>query len=244
MMNAVLVPAYNEATGIGDTLRCLAAQTDLGFRLLVVDNASTDGTADVVREFARTAPFPVEVIVEPEKGVGCAVDTGARHLIAQGVEWFARTDADCLPQPGWFAAARRAIDEGADLVCGAITARRDECGWPERLAFAAQVRLAAWFGRLRPGNRGPQFLSPYRMHAGNNMAVRSTVYLASGGWPRRGAPTDRQFLNAMRATTPAIVQARDMVSENSTRRLRAMGVIGTARWYLDKGAAGREEDPR
>lgn len=242
-MTAVLVPAHDEAAGIVATLECLAAQTDTDFTLLVVDNASTDHTADVVRAFAERAPFPVAVIEEPEKGVGFAADTGARWLIERGHEWFARTDADCLPRPDWFAAARRAIAD-ADLVCGAITARRDECGFVERLAFAVQVRLAALFGRWRPANRGPEFLSPYRMHAGNNMAVRAEAYLASGGWPRRGAPTDRQFLNRMRATTRRIVRARDMVSENSTRRIRAMGVIGTARWYLDHGARGRQEDPR
>ncbi len=243
-MAAVLIPAYNEATGIGATLEALARQTDVGFRLLVVDNASTDDTTAVVRAFAEDAPFPVEVVLEPEKGVGCAADTGARRLIADGEAWFARTDADCLPEPGWFAAARRAVEAGADLVCGRITARRDECGWWERALFAGQVRLAAWFGRWRPANRGPEYRSPYRMHAGNNMAVRAEAYVAAGGWPRRGAPTDRTFLNRMRATTPRIVQARDMVSANSTRRLRAMGAIGTARWYLGHGARGREEDPR
>ena len=239
----VLIPAFNESRGIAATLDALARQTCHEFQLVVVDNASTDDTADVVRRFATSAPFPVTVLAEPQKGVGCAADTGARWLISQGAPWFARTDADCLPRPEWFAHARDAIKD-ADLVCGAITARRDENGLPARLLFAAQVRLAAWFGQWRPSNRGPQFLTPYRMHAGNNMAVRAETYLASGGWLRRGAPTDRQFLNAMRATTPRIVQCRGMVSENSTRRLKAMGVVQTARWYLGQGAGGKEEDPR
>ena len=54
----VVAPAYNEAVGIGETLDALAGQTDLDFALVVVDNASTDGTADVVREFASRAPTP------------------------------------------------------------------------------------------------------------------------------------------------------------------------------------------
>jgi cellulose synthase/poly-beta-1,6-N-acetylglucosamine synthase-like glycosyltransferase len=52
----VVVPAYNEAAGIGATLDALSGQTDLDFTLVVVDNASTDDTAVVVREFAARAP--------------------------------------------------------------------------------------------------------------------------------------------------------------------------------------------
>ncbi|MEU8610373.1 glycosyltransferase family A protein, partial [Actinoplanes sp. NPDC048791] len=98
----VIVPAYNEAGRIGQTLAALAAQTDTDFELLVVDNGSADDTAAIARAFV--APFPVHVLIEPEKGVGCAVDTGFRHAIAAGATMLARTDADCLPRPGWLAA--------------------------------------------------------------------------------------------------------------------------------------------
>jgi len=47
--------------------------------------------------------------------------------------------------------------------------------------------------------------------------------------PRRPSPTDRTFLNRVRRTTSAIVHSRRMVVENSTRRLAAYGVVGTAR---------------
>lgn len=64
----VVVPAHEEEARLADTLRALAAQRDRDFTLLVVDNASTDGTGAVARAFAAAAPFPVEVIEEPEKG--------------------------------------------------------------------------------------------------------------------------------------------------------------------------------
>ena len=62
--------------------------------------------------------------------------------------------------------------------------------------------------------------------------------------PRRPSPTDRLFLNRVRATTDAIVHRGDMVVENSTRRLAAYGVVGTARWYLDQGSGALTADPR
>ncbi|MFJ6718890.1 MULTISPECIES: glycosyltransferase family 2 protein [unclassified Streptomyces] len=242
----VVVPAHQEEARIGDTLRALARQRDRDFTLLVVDNASADGTAAVAREFAARAPFTVEVIEEPEKGVGCAVDTGFRYAIAQGATLLARTDADCLPRPGWTAAARDALLRRPGLVCGRITARRDEHGPFGRGGFAALVALAALFGRLRPRHaRRHGYLAPYRMHAGNNMAITAELYLAVGGMPRRPSPTDRLFLNAVRRHTDRITRCRAMVVENSTRRLRAYGLRGTARWYLDQGSGTHgTDDPR
>ncbi len=240
----VVVPAYNEAARNSATLQALAAQTDTGFTLLVVDNASTDGTAALVEAFAARAPFPVHLLVEPEKGVGCAVDTGFRHAIAAGAVMLARTDADCLPRPGWVAAARAALAGGAGLACGRITARRDEHGPAGRAVFSLMVALAAAFGRLRPAHRDDGFLAPYRMHAGNNMAVTAALYEACGGMPRQPSPTDRLFLNRIRRTTSSITRSRSMVVENSTRRLRAYGVLRTARWYLDQGSGPMTPDPR
>ena len=238
----VVVPAYDEAARIEATLAALAAQTDTGFTLLVVDNGSSDGTAELARRFR--GPFPGVVIVEPEKGVGCAVDTGFRYAIAHGAIFLARTDADCLPAPGWVAAARAAMTGGAGLVCGRVTARRDEHGPAGRAFFRVLVWLAGSFGRLRPAHRGDGYLAPYRMHAGNNMAITAELYEACGGMPRRPSPTDRTFLNRVRRTTAAIVHRRDMVVENSTRRIAAYGVIGTAKWYLDRGSGVRTADPR
>jgi glycosyltransferase involved in cell wall biosynthesis len=234
----VIVPAYQEAARIGGTLAALAGQSDTDFTLLVVDNGSTDATADIAGAAGAT------VLVEPEKGVGCAVDTGFRHAIAHGATLLARTDADCLPRPGWVAAARAGLTEGGALVCGRITARRDEHGPVGRAVFAVLVATAAAFGRLRPAHRDPGYLAPYRMHAGNNMAITAAAYLACGGMPRRPSPTDREFLNRVRRSTADIVHRRDMVVENSTRRISAYGVVRTAKWYLDRGSGPLTADPR
>lgn len=242
----VIVPAHQEETRIGGTLRALAAQRDPDFTLLVVDNGSDDHTAAIARSFAAHAPFPLLVIEEPEKGVGCAVDTGFRYAIGHGATLLARTDADCLPRPGWTTAVRAALEQGPEVMaCGRIVARRDEHGPFGRAGFTALVTLAALFGRLRPAHaRRHGYLAPYRMHAGNNMGITAGLYLACGGMPRRPSPTDRLFLNAVRRHTAGITRRRDMVVENSTRRLRAYGILGTARWYLDRGSGRQVKDPR
>lgn len=241
----VVVPAHQEQARIDGVLRALAAQRDREFTLLVADNGSTDDTVATVRAFAARAPFPVEVVIEPEKGVGSAVDTAFRHAIAHGATLLARTDADCVPEPGWTAAARAGLLESGGLVCGRVTARRDEHGPAGRAVFLLLVALGAFFGRIRPAHhRRHGYLTPYRMHAGNNMAITAELYQAVGGMPRRPSPTDRAFLNEVRRHTTAVVRRRDMVVQNSTRRIRAYGVVGTARWYLERGAGRRPVDVR
>jgi glycosyltransferase involved in cell wall biosynthesis len=240
----VVIPAYQEAGGILGTLECLAAQTDRGFTLVVVDNGSTDGTAEVARGFAAVAPFPVHVIEEPERGVGCAADTGFRYAIGSGATVLARTDADCLPRAGWVGAARAGLSAGAGMVHGRLRARKDENGVPARAWFVILVALANTFGRFRRSNRGRAFLAPHRMHAGNNMGITADLYLAVGGMPRCGAPTDQVFRNRVRRHTREIVFCPAMVVDNSTRRLRSYGLAGTARWYLGHGSGGLTPDPR
>jgi glycosyltransferase involved in cell wall biosynthesis len=92
---SVVVPAYNEAAGIPATLRSLHATLDgLGLEreILVVDNASGDGTADVVEGLGDPA---VRVLRNPENlGKGASLRRGM--LEARGVLRL-HCDADCGP---------------------------------------------------------------------------------------------------------------------------------------------------
>jgi glycosyltransferase involved in cell wall biosynthesis len=235
----VVVPAWNEAAGIGATLAALAAQDDPGFTLLVVDNASTDGTAGVVAAFAAAHPaLDLRVVTEMLKGTGAAADTGIRAAIAAGATHVARTDADCLPAPDWTARVKAAFADGLELVAGRLLPRTDEVRlklW-ERHLLPAVVGAAALFGRLRPGNRDPGSLGPYVMSAGCNLAITAALYEASGGFPRSAIEDvheDRALVNRVRRVTSAYGTRRDVVVRGSVRRLRAYGLRNTLAWYLD-----------
>jgi glycosyltransferase involved in cell wall biosynthesis len=235
----VVVPAYNEERSIGATLRRLAEQTDPGFTVVVVDNASTDGTAGVVREFAATHPKPeIRIVHEPVKGTGAAADTGVRHAISAGATHVARTDADCLPGRGWGAAVKRAFDDGLDMVSGPLRPRTDEFplrAW-ERWLLPSVVGVAAMFGRFRPGNQDPLYLGPYVMMPGCNVAISADLYLRSGGFPRtriEDVHEDRALVNRVRYLTDCYGLRPDVVVYGSVRRLRAFGLIRTLGWYAD-----------
>jgi glycosyltransferase involved in cell wall biosynthesis len=78
---AVVVPAYDEEALIGDTLRGIPPLVD---RILVVDDGSTDRTAERVREVGDQR---VEILThEQRSGVGAAVLTGYRRALAEGLD--------------------------------------------------------------------------------------------------------------------------------------------------------------
>ena len=59
----ILVPAYNEAESIADTVRSLQAQSLLPQEIIVIDDGSDDGTGDIARELGVT-------VIRPEPGTG------------------------------------------------------------------------------------------------------------------------------------------------------------------------------
>jgi glycosyltransferase involved in cell wall biosynthesis len=86
--------------------------------LVVVDNASTDGTRDEVREFQGRAPLPVRYVHEPRMGHSTALNTGIAAARGGRVAF---TDDDGCPEPGWLTHADRAFERHqADWVFGRV----------------------------------------------------------------------------------------------------------------------------
>jgi glycosyltransferase involved in cell wall biosynthesis len=112
---SVIVPAFNAARTIGDTLEALLAQDYPSGRLevIAVDNRSTDGTAAVM------CRYPVRVEVERRMQSSYAARNTGLRTARGSVLLF--TDADCLPEPGWARALVAALaDEDAGAAAGRI----------------------------------------------------------------------------------------------------------------------------
>lgn len=111
---AVVVPAFNEAGKIAATIASIPDYVD---HIFVVDDASTDGTADIARG-ARTGA--VDVICHDEnRGVGGAIATGYRRALATGADVAVVMAGDGQMDPADLPALLGPIAEGAaDYVKG------------------------------------------------------------------------------------------------------------------------------
>jgi glycosyltransferase involved in cell wall biosynthesis len=92
---AVLIPSRNAAATIGETLESLAAQSHPAFEVLIVDDASSDGTLDVVNRFGSRLDLRVLRLAE-NAGVAGALNQGLAQI---GNRYVCRLDADDIALP-------------------------------------------------------------------------------------------------------------------------------------------------
>lgn len=79
---SVVLATYDGADFLAEQLESLRRQTMLPDELVVVDDASTDGTQDILRAFAATAPFPVELVLRDEHlGTWATFEEGLRRAV-------------------------------------------------------------------------------------------------------------------------------------------------------------------
>ena len=157
----VVLPCLNEA----DPLPAVLAAIPPGYRVLVVDNNSTDGTAEVARRHGA------EVVTETRPGYGSAVHAG---VSAARTAVVAVLDADGSLDPAELPGLVAELDRGADMVTGR---RRPEPGlrWP----WHARLGTAAVCWRLRTRHRLPVHdIAPMRV-------ARREALLALGVTDRR-----------------------------------------------------------
>lgn len=164
---SVIIPVYNGAATIASCLQAVLGQgigrPDLD--VIVVDDGSTDATADVVRS------FPVRLLRhEANRGSTAARNTGCRA--AQG-EWIAFTDSDCVPSRPWLRTLFRAVENSPepDAVTGAAGRIM---GFPSEAPAARFARLT---GHLDTERQLAHPTFPYA-YMGNVMYRRAAIEAA------------------------------------------------------------------
>lgn len=107
-MISVVIPLYNKKKCIGSTLDSVLSQSYQDFEILVVDDGSTDGSADVVRHYNDQR---IRLITKVNGGVSSARNEGIRH--AQS-DYIAFLDADDLWEPDFLAEINSLISDFPD----------------------------------------------------------------------------------------------------------------------------------
>jgi dolichol-phosphate mannosyltransferase len=111
----VVIPTYNERENIS---HIAAAVTHQGYRLLVVDDSSPDGTGDVADRLAASEPRMSVLHRRRKEGLGRAYVAGFERALGEGAEIVIEMDADFSHDPADLPRLVRAVDDGADLAIG------------------------------------------------------------------------------------------------------------------------------
>ncbi len=91
---SIVVPNYNGAATLGQTLQSLVDQQYPGLEIIVVDGGSTDGSVDIIRQYERHLTWWVS---EKDRGQAHAINKGFAHCTGQIVNWLCSDD---LLKPG------------------------------------------------------------------------------------------------------------------------------------------------
>ena len=110
---SVIIPLYNKRESIARTIASVAAQSLAPHEIIVMNDGSTDGSDEIVRELAATNP-KIKLLHQPNAGVSAARN---RAIEAAEGEFVALLDGDDVWREGYIAEICRLIDRYPD--CGA-----------------------------------------------------------------------------------------------------------------------------
>jgi glycosyltransferase involved in cell wall biosynthesis len=175
---SVVICTHNRCDILETALRSHVALTQpvgVSRELIVVDNASRDRTAEVVREFGTNAPFSVRYVHEGRLGHSFALNAG---VAAASGDIIAFTDDDAFPEPHWLSSMHQEfLDAQVGWVFGPVTPV-----WEGRRPSWYGPEVAGWFAILDYGTERFLAQDPRRPFFGVNHACRRDILLRLGGY--------------------------------------------------------------
>jgi len=201
-MISVLVATHNGAPTLPLTLEAFCALDipDSGVEFIVVDNASTDDTAEILESYKKR--LPLKILYEPTPGKTHALNQG---LAAVAGELVLFSDDDVIPDRNWLTAYMAAADAHADTDIFAGQVRhywqKKPPKWLERLAAEGKSYGGTHIDRPHGpieahAVKGANFM--VRAHVFQNHKFREDVGYGAGGQMVAGDETDfvRRLLDA------------------------------------------------
>jgi apolipoprotein N-acyltransferase len=197
----VILPTYDERATIEAVIRGVLDRPET-VDVVVVDDSSPDGTAEVVRELMATEPR-VRLVERPEKaGLASAYLAGFRIALEEGYDLAVEMDSDLSHDPGDLAGILAAAAAGADLVVGSRYVRGGSVAdWSRarvllsragngyaRLALGVSVRDAtSGFRAYRRDLLGALVAKPFSGD-GYGFQIELVMRAWRGGWTTREHP--------------------------------------------------------
>ncbi len=179
-MKTIIIPTYNEAVNITSLLERLFSLKENGLRVIVVDDNSSDGTADQV--LALTEKYPLTLIKRTGKlGLGSAYILGFKQALQEGAEMVFEMDADWSHDPLEIPKFIKAIEAGAEAVIGSrYILGGDIANW--NFSRRLMSRMAIWLARVVLNLKTVDLTSGYRCYAKSALEQVDLGKIKSNGY--------------------------------------------------------------
>jgi glycosyltransferase involved in cell wall biosynthesis len=116
MLLSIVIPVYNEKDTLIELLNRVKAVTGIEKEIILVNDASTDGTTEILKDLEANDPYVKVFYHKVNQGKGAALRTGFQHTTG---EYVLVQDADLEYDPNDYHKLLRALtEEGADVVYG------------------------------------------------------------------------------------------------------------------------------
>ena len=173
----VIIPAYNEAEYVGDTIQSLLAQTVPPDQIILVDDGSTDNTCDVGRRAGIT-------VIRPARNTGSKAGAQNFALPMVKTEFVMAIDADTTLAPDAIELLMRSFDQpDIGAACGFVLPRRVESLW-ERGRYIEYLFAFTFYKQVQDYYYRPLISS------GCFSVYRTALMRQHGGWPSRTLAED------------------------------------------------------
>ncbi len=151
---SVITPAYNRAHLLDRAYDSLCAQSEPPLEWIIVDDGSTDGTAEKVEDFIKSGPFPVHYVYQENQGKHVAFNQAVR--LAEG-EFLVCLDSDDWFSEGSFASQVSLMKSYTSnpMICGVIGVSKRPDGTVIGKAFPEEglIDSAQALGQIAPGDK-------------------------------------------------------------------------------------------
>ena len=238
----VIVPTYNERDSIAEVVARLFDAAGDSVALLVVDDGSPDGTAEVVRGLAGRHPIHL-IEREGKQGLGSAYVAGFRWALQRGYDAVVEMDADLSHDPADVSRLLSALAD-ADLAIGS---RYVSGGRIENWSAARRILSGAGnlYARLWLGTAVRDWTSGFRAYRTAVLAGDALEAVGSEGYAFQIEMTRRMRRAGHRvAEVPITFVERRAGASKMSRRIVAEALVSVARWgvrdrFLRRGTGSR-----
>ena len=233
---AVVVPAYNEETQIGQVLETMPDFVDC---ILVVDDTSSDRTCDIVREHIAAegdAPRTVLIVHERNAGVGAAIVTGYREAIRREIDVTAVMAGDGQMDPDELPLVIGPVARGlADYTKGNRLFYRGAWETIPRHRFLGNAflsmltKIASGYWHVADSQTG---------YTGISLEALRTINLENV-YPRYGYPNDMLVRLNVYGFRVADVAIRPVYNVGEQSKMKLWKVVPTMTWLIFKRCCWR-----